>query len=822
MRKTFHAYIGISLVCGLFFIVGLITLNQMSIYSPDSARYLIWANSLARGEGFKDATTPEPTRYVVHVPLYPILLSPSAFFFPNNVIAAKATTLLVGCLAIFFLYRWLRQKVGENYALAGSILLALNPLMLLYSTQILSDVSFAVCLILFFFFAEKLLEEHVGWKTEALFIAVIVAGIFFREVGLTLMVAAMIFVVWKKQYRRAVLILLVSLLFYTLWFIRNEVIVAGVEDPPLRNTHAFFIHLYTSQQASLLEELMERLWSNLNVYKNLVGKLLFMPDFTSQSYMVISNADPFVAFLRKVLPIGQYILIGATLGFSVIGMWQLRKSKTVSLVIIFLVCYLVPIVFYPVNDIRFLFPVAVIMTYLSIFGVKGIVDRWRLSPKQKAIQHATVALALFLLLPNVGWLQSYVWNSWQYARSPEAFYVKLKKEKKPPEMFTKPVHLAAKWIIQHSDSSTVILSRWKEIALWLEGRKVVESNSRIMRDLFYCQLRDYGVRYIVAVRWRAPINEYETLFVQLDRFVFIPVYSVGNVIVYEVQRKELARKEMGIAVADSNICLSYDKALTLLEDDPLKSERMLNELVAGTEGYTMVTFHIGVAKEFAGQLDSAATIFEKFRSLSQAGPYLQQAWYHLDMISRLKMALSPTVPIQRTELYQTLAFNYWELGYHRRAMSMLSQSLKADSQFHSALLISAMFSLQQGDTVAAWTYLNKVRSLESTNILVAGMISIQKYFDTLRITIIPSRQRELRLKIVEAYIAMGFRENAIDDLQMLLRLNPSNQKALRLLAALFEMKRRYEPALRYYKTILTIDPTNNEARQKVNFLSARF
>jgi len=822
MKSKFRPYISISLVCGIFFLIGLLSVNQMSVYTPDSARYLIWANSLAKAEGFKDATTPEPTRYVVHAPLYPILLAPGAFFFPNSVIAAKVTTLLIGCFAIFFFYWWLKQKVGENYALAGSILLALNPLMVLYSTQILSDIPFAVCLILFFFLAEKVFVEQVEWKTEAVYIAVLVAAASLRDVGIAFLLTATAYMIWKKQYRRAFRVFLIPFVFYLLWFIRNEVIVAGAENPPERNTQTLFMHLYTSNQASLLEELGQRLWSNFSVYKNLVGKLLLMPDFSSQSYMLISTANPLVAFLPTILPVGKYILIAATIGFSVIGIWRLKGSTLFSCMIIFLIWYFVPILFYPVNDIRFLFPLAVILMYLSVVGVSVFIDRWHKSEKYKVIRNTTIVFLLLLVLPNMVWLQSYVWNSWQYAQSLEIFYEKLREEKKPPEMFTKPLYLAASWIVQHSDSSAVILSRWKELAIWLQGRKLVESNPRLMRDLFCYQLRDYGVKYIVSVRWRAPIQEYETLFVQSDRFEFIPVYAVGNVDVYEVRLKGISFGEKGIALPNSSIRSSYDRALSELEDEPLKSEGMLKEIVAGTEGYTMVTFHIGVAKEFAGQLDSAAGIFENFRFLPQAGSYLSLARYHLDLITQLRMALSPMVSVQRPSLYQSLAITYWGLGYRKRAMYMLSQSLKADSQFYSALIVSTIFSLEKGDTGAAWIYLDKARLFDSSNIFAAGLTTVRKCLDTLQGEIVHSRQIELRLKIIESYIAMGLRENAIDDLQALLRLAPLNQPALHLLGELFEMKHRYEPALQSYKTILAIDSTNNEVRQKVHELNARF
>jgi len=793
----------------------------MSIYNPDSARYIIWANSLAKAEGFKDATTPEPTRYVIHAPLYPILLAPSAFLFPNNVVAAKVTTLLIGCMAIFFFFWWLKQKVGGKYALIGSILLALNPLMVLYSTQILSDIPFALGLILFFFFVEKILAEKVEWKTEAVFIAIITFAACLRDVGFTLLLTAATCLVWKKQYRRAARIFSIPLVFYLLWFIRNEVIVAGAENPTERNTQTFLMHLYTSNQASLLQEFGQRLWSNLNVYKSLVGKLLLMPDLSPQSYMVVSNANPLVAVLLTILPVAQYILIAAAIAFAAIGVWKLKDSILFSCMVIFLIWYFMPILLYPVNDIRFLFPLVVILMYLAVVGVNVFIDRWCVNKEDKVIRKTVVVLLSLLVLPNMVWLQSYVWNSRQYAQSPESFYAKFKNEQKPPEMFTKPLNLAAAWIVQHSDSSAVILSRWKELAVWLQGRKLVESNPRLMRDQFYYQLRDYGVKYVVAARWWSPINEYETLFAQTDRFVFIPVYTVGNVDVYEVKLKEISSGEKGITLPNAGVNSLYDQAISVLEDEPLKSEKILKGIVSGTEGYTMVTFQIGVAKEFSGQLDSAAAIFENFRLLPQAGSYLQLSWYHLEMISRLKTALSVTSG-QRSWLYHSLAVTYWGLGYRKRAMLMLPQSLKADSQLYPALIASTIFSLEKGDTGTAWAYLDKARSLDSSNIFVDGLTKIQKCLDTLRVATIHSRQIEMRLNIIEAYIAMGLREDAIDDLLAILRLDPLNKPALHLLADLFELKHRYEPALRIFLKIIAIDSTDNEVKKKILELSARF
>jgi len=52
-----------------FLVTAFYSLNTLFVYTPDSARYVAWANSLAQFNGFTDATEPEAVRYCIHSPL---------------------------------------------------------------------------------------------------------------------------------------------------------------------------------------------------------------------------------------------------------------------------------------------------------------------------------------------------------------------------------------------------------------------------------------------------------------------------------------------------------------------------------------------------------------------------------------------------------------------------------------------------------------------------------------------------------------------------------------------------------------------------------
>ena len=88
------------LLCCLFLAAGFLRLNDLSLYTPDSSRYLIWGNSLAHGHGYLDDTQPDADRVVIHAPLYALLIAPVEFIFPLSLTAVKIWTLLWGVAAL--------------------------------------------------------------------------------------------------------------------------------------------------------------------------------------------------------------------------------------------------------------------------------------------------------------------------------------------------------------------------------------------------------------------------------------------------------------------------------------------------------------------------------------------------------------------------------------------------------------------------------------------------------------------------------------------------------------------------------------------------
>ncbi|HVN47532.1 MAG TPA: glycosyltransferase family 39 protein, partial [Bacteroidota bacterium] len=407
----------------VFFALGIPALNQLLMYTPDCARYLAWSNALAQWKGFLDIAAAEPTRYVIHAPLYPLLLVPAAWIAPMSIAGAKITTLLLSLVALWLFYRWIEQTNGNRRAAwLAMAALAFHPLFFIFSTQVLSEIPFVVCLIAFFLFAKDIQEsasEH--WK-EYIFVAVIVAGIFLREVGLSLMLAATVFFFWKKQYQRALLIFLVSLLAYLIWFVRNEIIVAGIENPPLKNSTIFFSHMYTSTAAPFAMELWERLLGNVRVYWHYLVQLVFMPDIRTDSIGVLDLSHSMIKFGQLAARILEYPLFILSIGLCGYGARTLyRKSKDTILLFIFLCVYSIPILFYPINDIRFLFPLLILLFYAGAIGTAELFQIASRTISRSLVTASLSALCFLSFLPNICWDIDYLYNSWHDTYDTESF-----------------------------------------------------------------------------------------------------------------------------------------------------------------------------------------------------------------------------------------------------------------------------------------------------------------------------------------------------------------------------------------------------------------
>ena len=804
---------------GLFSLLGFLSLNDGMLYTPDSIRYLLWAKSLSQFNGFIDLASAEPTRYVVHAPLYSVLLAPFVAIFPGDIVPAKIVSLALGLVLLLVSYRWMEVRGGRWGARIGTLILAVHPLVLLFSTHILSDVAFAVVLLWCFFVVGN--EENKAVALQGLKLALLVTvAIFLREVGLALWVSVVLFLVWRKHFRAAAVVFLIPLVFYGAWFIRNEILVAGFEQPQIRNSKLFFSHIYTPRTAGMLSEFTARILNNGAFYASNLGRLILFPVQGGGSFPVVTNNDPMMP-----LVIGSLKMLLIPLGLLQVGLvvWggivRRRDERLMPLFLLFLACYFGLLLLYPIIDNRFLFPLLPLFLGFALVGASDLRDRFFPAWGGKRLSLAIAAGLFLLLLPNLVWISNLVANNLRSLNTSKEEFETRSVTSKYPELYRKSFRYAGEWITQHADSSTVIATRWKELTFWLEGQKLIEVDPVMSLEAFESILRDYEAGYLVVLSDPSGMRDLEFQMVQSRRFRFVPVYRTGSVEVIRVLRPPREKSPAGapdegglqgsLALTEEELetrTMFREGTLLLERGEYQRAHARFKYLWDKSEGSGYAALFTGITLGFAGQAQGAMAVFEEFKRLSQAGSFLQHAWYHQEFLSLLQQSEANPIAGSKALMLRTVAVNYLTLGFRYQARMIIDRAIEADSSYYPALTFGISCALENGDTSGARKYVEGMQSLDPRRPQTLSMVTLFSLFDSLT-TISDPKQRVRHLfALSEVLERVGLREYAMDHLLSILEMEPTNVAAMMELGRLYILKRRWAPAAKMWNHAQFLSP----------------
>ena len=814
------------LLAGLFLLMGVLSLNDVQVYNPDSARYLVWAKSLSQFKGFTDLSIPEPFHYVVHGPLYSVLLAPLALLSPDNVHLAKLFTLVTGVLLLGLFYFWLQHLTEKPFALLGAAVLAVHPLMVLFSNQILSDVPFACIAVLVFIIAGRVPRQpQQNLRDDILLGVLLAAGILLREVGITLFLGMMLFLLFsRRDFRRVFLVGALPVIAYGLWFFRNEILVAGAEFPPLRNSEIFTMRYFTDRNTPFVAELVERLWVNYRIYGDHIVRLVFLPQYGTSPYgVMISTSAPY-SFIQPLVPFVTVPLGILSLGLSFYGAFSLfRKSFVPAFITAFIPVYLLLILLYPFNDVRFLFPLLVVMIGLGAVGV-GNLFRF-LGERFGAPGRMFVFAAAITLVPNLFWCFAFVRDNMAYRRSPDQFYEQVADMSPFPDLMTKPMSRVGEWISARHDEQIVVLTQWKELTFWLPRGKLVELNTLVPLDEFERFIRDYDVRYVVSAVGLAGIPEFFFQMHMSLQYDFRSEYRVANLEVFSVHPFDVHRGG-GIKRNASQVNARWERETTMRErfglgvsllDEgrPDSAVGVLRALADSTKGGSTILLSLAIAHEFAGDFQRAKWLLSQLQVLKQSGAFLGHATYHREVIRILEQAAAEQRAGVKAELLYIVSVKYWSLGFHNQSLHLLDQALQVSHDFAPSLIFGTYYNMELERWKEAWRYYGRLEQSAPDHPLVEPLGRALAYQDS----ILKSRQPRIEqvMGLARAYQEAGLGDSAIRTLLRRSTSASAHPKALKMLAELYVSKRRYYPALQTVNRLLDVsqDPAILKLREEL-------
>ena len=789
VRSFLSSHAMVLAAIAVFFLLGFARTNDLSLYT-DSTRYLIWGNSVAHGKGFVDDTQPVPEYYIVNAPFYAVLLAPVLLVFPMSLMAAKIWTLLWAAFALILLYRWLLRFTVTAMALAVVLFLAVNPLMLVISTEVLTEAAFIALVISSFLLAERIESGEASTKHRIMLVGILSVIMLLREIGISLVAAFAVSYFFRKRYKDLVIILVAAGVLFGIWTLRNTVLVGVPADNQAPNLKFFFGHFVTPPDASLASELLARASINLKGYFGETGGSLF---YRFPMNLMVSPGSAFAGAAGLISSLNLVIAL-SILAFLLAGVViDLRSSRTSSLRLLFLVFYTVIILFYPVHDIRFQLPLLPVV----LFYIVRVLEVLRSSLSKQGKRVPIWVAGLFLLLvamPNILCCYELLRTNLSYRAAPTEFWRRSTSDDASSNYFGTPWSEMGKLVGNHVQGTASIACSEKEIVPFAPQFKFLEVNRGVPLPMLESMLRTYDISHLIAAESYGNVETFQVSLSASSRFRLDLIDSVAGLKLYKVIS---LLREPSFASRGQVLTLSTVRASDLMRLGrlSLRSERYSDALAFFTaarkqyERQSEITFYILATHALAGDSLEAVQELPRLYASPSATSFIPPARVFLYAMNELKQVRSaPDNPGASDRLYDA-ARTVWNLGYGRQAYRLVKELLSRDPNHFVGLLWGWHWGIQLGDTAAAGAYLARLQGIDSANAVVRSFTTMARAHRDLRRASTPTDQCNLHILLANEYTKMELPEEAFDEVERALRADPVSHQAKTLRAELLRKRK---------------------------------
>jgi 4-amino-4-deoxy-L-arabinose transferase-like glycosyltransferase len=781
-KSDIFVFMGLAL---LFLVLGILRLNDLSLYT-DSTRYLIWGNSIAHGEGFVDGTQPIPESYIVNAPFFSVLLAPVLVVFPLSLVAAKVWTLLWGLLALVLFYRWLRSRFKHVSAFLATLFLALNPMMLVLATEVLSEAPFLCTLFGIILLLERMKNKDQSESASGSLVLILALTMLLREIGVSLVAAAILYLFFKKKRILAGVIFFCSAALFIAWTYRNLGMASAPDPSQSPNITFIFQHFVTSPQTSFFGELFHRIQLNMKGYILELAGMLFYPFM----FNLIVNPSSLFGTIGAILNFAKYFAGLLFLPLLLLGIIRDFKRSAISpFLLLFLALYLSIVLSYPVRDVRFLFPFLPFMIYYTMIAFRTIAERIALRRSfRRACLPAILALAF---LPNVVCIFEIIRTNLHYVRDPAGFAVERPELALQSGFFATPWKAMGVWIEKETPEGSIIASPRKEIVAFSPDHKFLELNRAVPLPVFESSLRNDAVEYLLAPAVIDSIDDYQTLIDESTRFHFEKLKHIGRLSLYDVQ-PSLEHRAYAQKPVQFTLNLNNTRDLLRLGRLALRNEQysealsIFSKLHAGFPYLTDLVYQLLLVHTFT--LDSARAVrsLQELYTSPTATSYIAPSRIHIYAMNVLLNAKSLNDPALKAEKFYRVARLYWDMGYPQQAYTMVRQSVQTDSSFFVGLLWAWHYSVQLNDTARARFYLRQLERIDSRNRIVRSYRVMTSLFAEIQRERDHRKRSALRIALAREYDSIDLPREALDNAQRAIAEDTLSRDAWKTLADLFQ------------------------------------
>lgn len=373
----------------LFALCASLLLNNLCLYTPDSARYLSLALSMSRGEGYRDLYAPGEPVHVNFPPVYPIMLIPAALIAPSRIIlAGKALNILISICALATLYLMLVRVTSPRRSALLTALTALNPLFVLHSAEVMAESAYLLVSSL----ALWIIIGSERGRVSRVIAAGATAGAacLTRYGGVSLILTGGAVFCLRREWRRGLIFTASAIVVVAPWCVRDLFCILhdggiaswgyGSSMAVSNPAHPFF-----------MAELGRRVVEGVMRYGGMVRLLIFPFLFLNEM-----GFEQCLSPLFPNLPTPGPALARLMATCVVLGVWaglyRCARDRAKMPLAVYFIAYGVVLVFYPVREVRFLIPV---LAFLWLFLIEGVSIAARL-PVKPTLRAAECVVAMLM------------------------------------------------------------------------------------------------------------------------------------------------------------------------------------------------------------------------------------------------------------------------------------------------------------------------------------------------------------------------------------------------------------------------------------------
>ena len=504
-----------ALIVVLFAVMGLARLNGQNLFNPDSSRYTIMAKALVDGRGYRSIDWPGEPLYGLRPPGLSVLLMPAAWIFPYNTIAAKGVVLLLG-IGLIAATLWLvgmtirrdefRRQSLWSIVIVG-LLLASNPLTLLLSTEVLSEVPYAAISV-------AVLLLLAVWGDRPTWPRVILIGVllgflpFVRTVGVTLVAAVAAWAMFRRARWQWLGSVAMAVVATAGWMLRNSQL----------GNRGYGSYFSETLAAGGIPAVIAKMVSGLLFYLHMWASVLVPGTLPGRStfWLALLEGDGIAPGPTALYGFASAVII-------LLSLWGMcvAKKQGGAICLWYIAATLTCLAIWPFRVERYIWPLVPVTWAFVPAALMDLKERleFRQNATARVWQGLIGLTAVLILVWQTQACAHLVAPNVRHVLEPDRFF----QDEMPPLYFCDWAN-AGNWLREHSDPTERILSRKSDIAL--SSRRYVRMVNFEMLDaqtlhreiqhdrIHYLAMigRRFGSVFDWMLRGQDPVYRYETVY----------------------------------------------------------------------------------------------------------------------------------------------------------------------------------------------------------------------------------------------------------------------------------------------------------------------